>query len=734
MLKHTTIIGRTKYSRILCTIASLVLVIFVYLTLCPIASISEDASATINHETYALSLATSQYFGLDITPSVTGSVNVTKDTIVANTASPSGYKLYLSVNSGRDNYIYLNDDANNSTADKKFIPATGTFAAPAPLALSDTIHATWGFAIAGANGFDAAYSTTNPSANAKFAAVPVADNAQLIYEHSGTATNVATDVYYGAAADLSISSGTYITEIVYTAMTDVSSLANGEANITPTSSSDGYLVTINTSLSTTREIGDIVVNLNDGAQNGVCSNVTITNRDPLSFTCEVPASLAPSTYDVIINLPDLDKLYVIYDGYTVTGAQVSIIVNEASAGYGTVSNSGLIEMLGTPVSTSGNTLTIGTNTVTATPAAASNAYTHSFSGWTNNCGSTITDSCTIIANFTRIERSYTVTWNGNGGTPSTPSTSKTYNSAIGTLPTATRNGYRFDGWFTSDTGGTQISATTTVTANVTYYAHWTIADITSITNMQEITATICNNTANGTQHQLIDTRDNKLYWVAKLADGHCWMTQNLDYDIKTTDNIVSKNDGTTTTWSPNRATSTSAYNNSTSSATYSYDPGSYYSANGTNSSNTAITCTSANNGGENCHYHLGNYYQFNAAAAGSATNNQDASQSICPQGWRLPTSNSTTANYSFGAMTPAQNFTNNSTGAGKIVTSPFYAVRSGYIRSGSVYNRGSYAYYWSSRAYSSGTYAYALLSTSTTVNPSSRTYRYYGFAVRCVAI
>ncbi len=53
--------------------------------------------------------------------------------------------------------------------------------------------------------------------------------------------------------------------------------------------------------------------------------------------------------------------------------------------------------------------------------------------------------------------------------------------------------------------------------------------------MQDMTSDICNSvTGDGesTATQLVDTRDNKLYYVTKLADGHCWMTQNLDFDIE----------------------------------------------------------------------------------------------------------------------------------------------------------------------------------------------------------
>lgn len=67
---------------------------------------------------------------------------------------------------------------------------------------------------------------------------------------------------------------------------------------------------------------------------------------------------------------------------------------------------------------------------------------------------------------------YTVTWNANGGSTSKTSQIVKKGSAIGTLPTATRDGYNFKGWYTAASGGTQITASTVPTAAVTYYAHW----------------------------------------------------------------------------------------------------------------------------------------------------------------------------------------------------------------------------------------------------------------------
>ena len=42
------------------------------------------------------------------------------------------------------------------------------------------------------------------------------------------------------------------------------------------------------------------------------------------------------------------------------------------------------------------------------------------------------------------------------------------------MPTPTRSGYTFAGWFTAVSGGTQISSSTVINSNVTYYAHWNV--------------------------------------------------------------------------------------------------------------------------------------------------------------------------------------------------------------------------------------------------------------------
>lgn len=83
----------------------------------------------------------------------------------------------------------------------------------------------------------------------------------------------------------------------------------------------------------------------------------------------------------------------------------------------------------------------------------------------------------ILLQAAWVTRSYTVTFNPNGGTVGETSRSRQYGQQLGTLPTPTRDGYNFDGWFTAATGGTKIGATATVSADATYYAHWSEAAV-----------------------------------------------------------------------------------------------------------------------------------------------------------------------------------------------------------------------------------------------------------------
>lgn len=295
----------------------------------------------------------------------------------------------------------------------------------------------------------------------------------------------------------------------------------------------------------------------------------------------------------------------------------------------------------------------------------------------------------------------------------------------------------------------------TVTMSVVS-APWVVAADFGIADMQEMTSTVCANAKDNDgdgviSGQLEDTRDGKYYWVSKLADGKCWMTQNLDLDLSTSVALTPLTSDVSSNWTPGFTTATVANGstiNTSNTGQNSWSLGDYRIANPNTSSdcgypkNDVLQCTAqfmpydtpiTANGETDAHYILGNHYQWNAATAGtggSITGGQ-ASGSICPKGWRLPTSNT---NGEFGKLVTAlggASSTNNVTQA------PFYGVRAGRVYQ-DITNLFAYAgdngRYWSSTPTSTSNAAYSLSFASTNnVNPSFDSTRRYGLSVRCVA-
>ena len=289
------------------------------------------------------------------------------------------------------------------------------------------------------------------------------------------------------------------------------------------------------------------------------------------------------------------------------------------------------------------------------------------------------------------------------------------------------------------------------------------------TYMQDMTPGGCAISNEGDTKRLIDKRDGKYYWVAKLADGNCWMTQNLDLDLNgrtltTADSDVSAD------WTYNGSWYSSVADGSTDeTAIHAWNLGEYVKASPTattscDSYSDLSECTSQFtqvtssmtpytkdvNGGKlpaenvavsgnnyDAHYLVGNYYSWPAATAGSGNDikdSGDATDSICPANWRLPLS-STNGNGSFYNLLNKYGLTSSPTsGNNNIATSPLYFVRSGYVYPGDNLNyAGNSGYYWSGRAYSSS-YAHQLFFSSSYVDPSSNYGTRYGaFSVRCVA-
>ena len=156
------------------------------------------------------------------------------------------------------------------------------------------------------------------------------------------------------------------------------------------------------------------------------------------------------------------------------GANVALIVTwDAASNGGTVGGKNSV------------TTSVAPNQTAVAPGYTPVKAGHTFSGWyTEKAGGalyntvTITAARTFYAQFTPAE--YKITW--DLGTGKTETTNQTYGEKLNLPTEPTRKGYAFLGWFTQETGGTQVDGNTVFkeVASTTYYAHWEEATVFSV--------------------------------------------------------------------------------------------------------------------------------------------------------------------------------------------------------------------------------------------------------------
>ena len=290
--------------------------------------------------------------------------------------------------------------------------------------------------------------------------------------------------------------------------------------------------------------------------------------------------------------------------------------------------------------------------------------------------------------------------------------------------TPTRTDYEFMGWIAITNNPATTSTIYNPTANldvnpaneteVTLKAKWKYTKgIHSIANMQQMNPNICkaNTTPNrnatqldadGSHHgdpsyvptiTLTDTRDNNTYTVSKLADGKCWMTQNLRIAGKT----ITPADSNVTANYTIPASSNSIY-----SFIYHFDTSEAY----VNS--------------------YGGFYNWYTATAGTGTRSMysgNATASICPKGWRLPTG---------GGSGEFQTLYNNYPSSSALRSNPVNLTLSGGVGGGSHNDRDSHGRYWSSTVHSNN-YAYYMHLETSNAYPTDHVSNGNGFSVRCIA-
>ena len=312
------------------------------------------------------------------------------------------------------------------------------------------------------------------------------------------------------------------------------------------------------------------------------------------------------------------------------------------------------------------------------------------------------------------------------------------------------SGFVFDGWNTEANGsGTSYANEATVTnladagGTITLYAQWkdTRTGFDRMMTMQDMTSAICAEAAVGDTKRLRDARDDKYYNIRKMEDGKCWMVQNLALGSTMKDTVLTSADSDVST--NFTIPSSNVYSSMWHGGSSAYGEVHVYldESKWILPPTTVGGATTYHNTGTpaNQSQYIGAYYNWYTATAGTGTNalaSGNATGSICPKGWRLPTGGSGTDNDIVGFTKATVNVTgNNGAVYDKSYTlqnSPYFIGLFGGMGPSSVNAETGWGAYWSSTAYNSG-YVYSLYLENVEINPQYDQPKASGVSMRCVA-
>ena len=359
-----------------------------------------------------------------------------------------------------------------------------------------------------------------------------------------------------------------------------------------------------------------------------------------------------------------------------------------------------------------------------------------------------------------IAGTYSIAYNANGGSGTMTGDTGIYNFEPYALKASTftpPTGGTFLGWCTTNTSqfscndGTSYAAGEAVASlgsagdMVNLYAYWRIDQ-----PMQNFSCQNSGLSVGGTKY-LYDTRDNNVYLVGKLADGKCWMLDNLALD-PTTANLTASNTNATEAAITNFKTGgnpggnagwttqavvnkTSGWNNDSPNNAYEYP---YVNVNFKN--NTTTKFGTAGSGKIGVYYNycaatVGTYCYASGAGKDIPGTITDAPIDICPANWRMPTGGSSGEYQSLCTTLKGSACSNEMDMAGTDTNSLQYNLDlplSGLFWNSSQNYVAGNGYWWSSTRYS-GNYMYSLLVHPSQVWSMDINHRYYGFHLRCLA-
>jgi hypothetical protein len=159
-----------------------------------------------------ITLSSTGDVALDTVPTAGGSCTVQSDSISVETDNTNGYTAQVSNN---------DPSVTGMVSGSNTIPASSGTAA-SPVTLSNN---TWGYRVDGLAGFGAGPTSSQSSASVPsvtFAGIPSSTDFAAPVASSTSPANpaVSTTVWYGLCIDVTLPSGSYSTQVVYTAVTN----------------------------------------------------------------------------------------------------------------------------------------------------------------------------------------------------------------------------------------------------------------------------------------------------------------------------------------------------------------------------------------------------------------------------------------------------------------------------------------------------------------------------------
>ena len=265
---------------------------------------------------------------INIAASPEGETSVGQDTLTIDTNVHSGYRIYISTpEDAEDTGLHHTD----SSVTKKIPAASGTSAHPGKLGKNS-----WGYAMSRKLGTESTKSYTKSNVDPDdgedvIAGVPDYDDVEMAYRNLNPTVDETNtvDIFYSVNADTSIPSGSYQTDVLYSAI--VEDAEWNEASVAPANQKGiaaGQKLTIATDLypgGANPDYGTITVKVGDNA----CTSPTptITTAGNLNISCIAPAQTKAGKYDVVVSIENYHRNYKIKDGYEYIYEHIGILQN-----------------------------------------------------------------------------------------------------------------------------------------------------------------------------------------------------------------------------------------------------------------------------------------------------------------------------------------------------------------------------------------------------------------------